>query len=73
MIELKGKVRKWGRSLGVVIPKETIEKEGIRENQSIDLIIRKPNNVLRESYGLFKKKINTEKVMKEIDEELHYD
>ena len=73
MIEVKGKVRKWGRSLGVVIPKETIDKEGIKENEDITMLISKPSSVLRDTFGTFKFKKNTEEMMKEIDKELYDD
>ena len=70
MIEVETKVRKWGRSFGVVIPKEKIKEEGIKENETITLLIGKKNNVLREVFGTFKFKKSTDRMMREIDKEL---
>ena len=69
MIEVEAKVRKWGRSLGVVIPKEKIEKEGIKENETITLLIAKRTNVLKETFGTFKFKKSTQEMLDEIDKE----
>lgn len=38
----KAIVRKWGNSLGVIIPKELMEQQRIKENDEIDLLIMKP-------------------------------
>lgn len=70
MIEVEAKVRKWGRSFGVVIPKEKIKNEGIRENETIKLLIAKKTNVLKETFGTFKFKKSTDEMMREIDKKL---
>lgn len=70
MIEVEAKVRKWGRSLGVVIPKEKIKEEGIKENETIKLLIAKRTNVLKETFGTLKFKKSTDEMMQEIDREL---
>ena len=70
MLEVKAKVRKWGRSFGVVIPKAKIKEEGIKENETINLLISKKTNVLRETFGTMKFKKYTDEMMKEIDKEL---
>ena len=70
MIEVEVKVRKWGRSFGVVIPKDKIIKEGIKENDAISLLIGKKSNVLKETFGTMKFKKSTEEMMKETDKEL---
>ena len=70
MIEVEAKVRKWGRSFGVVIPKEKIIEEGIKENETIKLLIGKRTNVLRETFGTMKFKKSTDEMMRETDREL---
>ncbi|MBI2542361.1 AbrB/MazE/SpoVT family DNA-binding domain-containing protein [Candidatus Woesearchaeota archaeon] len=70
MIEVEAKVRKWGRSFGVVIPKEKIKEEGIKENQTVTLLIGKRTNVLKETFGTLKFKKSTDEMMQEIDKEL---
>jgi len=70
MIQVEAKVRRWGRSLGVVIPKEKILEEGIKENETINLLIGKKTNVLKETFGTLKFKKSTQKMMEEIDKEM---
>ena len=67
MIEVETKVRKWGRSFGVVIPKEKIREEGIKENETIKLLIAKRTNVLKETFGTLKFKKSTDEMMRDID------
>lgn len=69
MIEVEAKVRKWGRSFGVVIPKEKIRNEGIRENETIKLLIAKKTNVLKETFGTMKFKRTTQEILDESDRE----
>ena len=71
---VKGKLKKWGNSFGVIIPKEIIDSEGFKENQDIEfLIVKKNRNILRETFGTLKRKDNksTEEIMREVDRELY--
>ena len=56
MIQAEAEVRKWGNSLGVIIPKETVEKEHIKEKEKIRFLIVRDSNVLRETFGMVKGK-----------------
>ena len=67
MLEVEAKVRKWGRSLGVVIPKDKVKKEGIKENETIKLLIIKKTNVLKETFGTMKFKRTTQEILDESD------
>ena len=69
MIEVETKVRKWGRSFGVVIPKEKIKEEGIKENETITLLIGRKTNVLKETFGTLKFKRTTQEILDESDRE----
>lgn len=69
MLEVKGKVREWGRSLGVVLPKESAKQEGIGRNDTVTLLITKNRNVLKETFGTLKFKKATDEILKESDEE----
>ena len=69
MIEVEAKVRKWGRSFGVVIPKEKIKEEGIKENETIILLIGRKTNVLKETFGTLKLKRMTQEILDESDRE----
>ena len=71
MIEIKSKLRRWGNSFGVIIPRRVIELEKVKEGDEINVLLNKENsNVLKEMFGSFKFKKSTEQIMKEIDEEL---
>lgn len=46
-------VRKWGNSLGVVIPSDEASKEGLRENDEVEVVIRKALDI-HELFGKYK-------------------
>ncbi|MBI4149284.1 AbrB/MazE/SpoVT family DNA-binding domain-containing protein [Candidatus Woesearchaeota archaeon] len=69
MLHFESKVRKWGRSLGIVVPKEGIEKEGIKANDAIDLFIVRKSNALKETFGTMRFTKPIRKIMEEIDRE----
>ena len=62
------KTRKWGNSLGVRIPKETVELLKLHENQNVILDIKPVHNPLRELFGSAKGKItkSTAEILKEV-------
>lgn len=42
MVEVaEATVKKWGSSLGIIIPKEVAEKEGIKDGEKVSVIVRK--------------------------------
>ncbi len=47
-------IKKWGNSFGVIIPKEIVEKEHLKENEKITVIFAKKTNDLREIFGFAK-------------------
>ena len=52
MVEIQAKTRKWGSSIGVVIPKEAVEEEGIKPNEKIVIEIKKRVKV-KDVFGMF--------------------
>lgn len=62
------KVRKWGSSFGVVIPKNVMKELKLRKNQDVVLDIKPKENPLKELFGMGKGKTNksTEELLKEI-------
>lgn len=71
MIELKTKIRRWGNSFGVVVPLKEVSQENIKEGDEVIILMnKKERNVLKETFGTFKFKKSTDKIMKEIDKEL---
>ena len=60
------KTRKWGSSIGIVIPKKVAKELRIRENQDVIVDIRPKDNPLRELFGSAKLSKPTEQLLKEI-------
>ena len=65
---LISKTRKWGSSLGIVIPKKVAEELKLRENQDVIIDIKPKDNPLKELFGMGagKTKKSTEELLKEI-------
>ena len=71
---IETKTKKWGNSLGLIIPNEIVKKENLKENIKISFLIIKPiPNPLKEMFGKFKFKKSTDEIMREIDKELYHD
>ena len=60
------KTRKWGSSIGIVIPKKVAEELKIRENQEVIVDIKPKDNPLKELFGSVKLSKPTEQLLKEI-------
>ncbi len=74
MMEIKTKTKKWGNSIGVLIPKEVVKEEKIKPNQEITLMIStKPITKGRDIWGTLKFKESTEELMREVDKEFGLD
>ncbi len=69
MIEAIAQVREWGRSVGIVIPKEVVIKERIKVGDNVKILINKKTNPLKETFGILKFKKTTDEILKEIDKE----
>ncbi|MEK6914992.1 MAG: hypothetical protein AABW89_00425 [Nanoarchaeota archaeon] len=58
MASIQVKVRKWGNSLGVILPSDTVENEKIKESDNINVIIVKDSRkAFRETFGMLKGKL----------------
>ena len=53
MVETEVKTRKWGSSIGVVLPKEIVDEIGIKPDEKITIDIKK-NPLAKEFFGLLK-------------------
>jgi len=51
-IQTKTRIREWGNSLGIVIPKEIAIKEDLRPDDQVSVIITKKQN-LEDFFGMF--------------------
>lgn len=57
-MEVKVKAKKWGSSLGFIIPKEIAEVKKIRENDIITIEIKKDTLLAKDIFGMMKNKIH---------------
>lgn len=69
MIEIQAKLKKWGRSFGVVIPMEKIRQESLSDNDTLNIVITKKENPLKETFGRLKFNKSTQEILNESDEE----
>jgi len=51
---IKTKIKKWGNSVGIVIPREAVERMNIKLGESIVVDIKKKESVLRDLFGSMK-------------------
>ncbi len=67
--------KKWGNSIGVILPKEILEKENIQgEHEKVFVLVRKSEKTAGETFGALrhvKWKKSTKQMMNEIREELY--
>lgn len=71
MIEHETKLKAWGNSIGVVIPKEDIIKENLHVDQKVKVFITPVKTVkVKDIFGKLKFKKTTEEMMKDVDREL---
>lgn len=71
MIEIETKLKRWGRSLGIIVPMEKIKEAELSENEIINIKIEKKGNPFLENFGILKGKIkkSTKKLLNESDKE----
>lgn len=73
MIEVKTKLRKWGNSLGIVIPLAKAKQEEMKEGEEVLALVNKEKNVLEETFGMLKgkRKQSGQEIKDMIRKELH--
>ncbi|MBU2496697.1 MAG: AbrB/MazE/SpoVT family DNA-binding domain-containing protein [Nanoarchaeota archaeon] len=73
MAQTKIIVKKWGNSLGIVLPHEFVEEAKIKPNKEIEVILVKSENVAKRTFGMAKSKLvkDTQRLKNEIRRELH--
>lgn len=73
MIEIKTKLRRWGNSLGIVVPLNKIN-ESFKEGEEVKVLLTKEDKNLKNIFGALKGwKINSQKFKDRIREEESYD
>jgi antitoxin component of MazEF toxin-antitoxin module len=59
------KTKKWGNSVGIVLPSDLIKEEKIKPGDQVILSIEKKHNVLKELFGALQFKKSTDQLLKE--------
>ena len=73
MEQINTRAKRWGNSLGIVLPKKIIDSQQIKEGSEIKIIIESKNKTkVKNLFGILKGKLknDTETLMREIDREL---
>ena len=72
MIKCETKLKTWGNSIGLVIPKEELKREKLKPDQLVRVIICKKKMLkVKDIFGKLKNwNKSTEEIMREIDKEL---
>jgi len=69
MITINAKTKQWGHSIGVILPKEVTKRQHIKPEQNIVIHIEdQKSSKVRDLFGINKRKIDTAKALREIDE-----
>lgn len=66
--QIKAIARRWGNSIAVVIPKEIIDRERIKEDEEIIIEVKKRRPKVKDVFGKFHLKFN--KTTQEIKDEM---
>lgn len=64
---LKTEVRKWGHSLGLIIPTKFVKKLDLKEREKVEVKLKKIGGA-EELFGKFKFGRSTKEIIKEIKE-----
>ena len=64
------KTKKWGNSIGIVIPRRDVESLKIKPEETVVIEIRKKDNVLKELFGAIKFRKSTEEILREARREM---
>lgn len=72
MIEIETKLKGWGNSIGIVIPKNKIKDSNLKPSQKVRVLITPVETLkVKDIFGKLKEiKKPTREIMKEIDKEL---
>lgn len=70
MIECEAVAKKWGNSIGIIIPSDIAERQRIRENSKVRFAILDSGAVVAETFGMLKQwKEPTGKILRKLRKE----
>jgi len=62
------KVRRWGNSLGLIVPADIVRARGLREGDQVDIEIRQRVPTIEELAGSFQLRTNLKTLLREMEE-----
>jgi len=68
-MEIETTTKKWGSSLGIILPKIIVEKENLKQNQKIKILAVETATKTRvkDIFGKLKFKRSTQEILDEVD------
>ena len=69
-METVSKIRKWGNSFGVLVPKELLRKENFKVNEEVVVKLEKKRDISK-VFGILNTKRTTQDLIREIREGYH--
>jgi len=68
-MEIEAKTKKWGSSLGIIIPKIIVEQENLKQNQLIKILAveTEAKTKVKDVFGKLKFKRPTQEILDEVD------
>ena len=70
---IDARVKRWGNSFGIVLPRVIVENEGLKDGSSVEISVRAKNKTkVKDIFGLLKGRLkkDTEEIMKDTDRAL---
>ena len=67
MLRTETKLRAWGNSIGLTLPKNIVEQEELVVNEIVMVTIEKVKNPLKVVFGKLKFSKSTDELLKEVD------
>ena len=65
MLEFDTRIKRWGNSFGLLIPKQEIDQERLKEEEELHVIVIRKNKAIKESFGLLKEWHKTAQELKD--------
>jgi antitoxin component of MazEF toxin-antitoxin module len=73
MVEMEGKIKRWGNSMAVRFSKNHFNEAGLRPEQNVKVLVLPQRNVIADTFGMLKGRIKKsgQQLKDEIRKELH--
>ncbi len=76
MEKINATIKKWGNSFGIILPKEIVNTENLKEGNEIEVLISSKNKTrAKDIFGILKGRIkkDTAELLKEVDRDFEGD